>query len=47
MLCKLEFPMYFYGGVLNVWRGLSMFLGEKNSVCCSGHEQAFVLEQVL
>ena len=29
MLYKLEFLMYFYCGVLNVGRELSIFLGEK------------------
>lgn len=29
MLCELEFPMYFYCGVLNVGRGLIIFLGKK------------------
>lgn len=29
MLYKLEFPMYFYCGILNVGEGIEYFLGEK------------------
>lgn len=29
MLYKLEFPMYFYCGVLHVGMGIEHFLGEK------------------
>lgn len=29
MLYKLEFPMYFYCGILNVGEGVEYFLGEK------------------
>lgn len=29
MLYKLEFPMYFYCGILNVGEGIGYFLGEK------------------
>lgn len=41
MLYKLEFPMYFYCGILNVGEGIEYFLGgKKNNICCRGHKGA-------
>lgn len=40
MLYKLEFPMYFYCGILNVGEGIEYFLGGKNNICCRGHKGA-------
>lgn len=40
MLYKLEFPMYFYCGILNVGEGIEYFLGKKSNLCCNGHKEA-------
>lgn len=41
MLYKLEFPMYFYCGILNVGEGIEYFLGEKKIMyAVSGHKRA-------
>lgn len=39
MLCKLEFSMYFYCGILNVGKGLNIFRGKKK-LCCSGRKRS-------